>query len=41
MIKSVNPRKLVSMDRLLNVERQKEQNKSMEEDLDVFERNNR
>ena len=41
MIKSVNPRKLVSMYRLLNVERQKEQNKSMEEDLDVFERNNR
>ena len=41
MIKSVNPRKLVSMDRLMNIERQKEQNRAMEEELDVYGRNNR
>lgn len=31
MIKSVNPRKLVSMDRLMNIERQKERNRAREE----------
>lgn len=41
MIKSVDPRKLVSMDRLMNIDRQKEQNRAMGEELDVYGRNNR
>lgn len=40
MIKSVNPRKLVSMDRLLNNERQRKQNKAREDELDDHNREN-
>ncbi len=39
MIKSVNPRKLVSMDRLNN-ERQRKQNKAREDELDDHNREN-
>ena len=40
MIKSVNPGKLVSIDRLLNNERQRKQNKAREDELDDHNREN-